>query len=93
MTDKSSQSDEVQKVIVTLLLLGKISQTQTRNRCADDCVIAVGSDAAANRVMNTITKWIERKLGLQVNATKTKVTRPSKLKYLGFGFVKMGDKW
>ena len=62
-------------------------------RYADDCVIAVGSSAAANRVMNTITKWIEKKLGLRVNMSKTKVTRPTQLKYLGFGFVKMGDKW
>lgn len=62
-------------------------------RYADDCVIAVGSSAAANRVMRTITKWIEKKLGLKVNMTKTKVTKPSNLKYLGFGFVKMGDKW
>lgn len=62
-------------------------------RYADDCVIAVGSSAAANRVKNTITKWIERKLDLKVNATKTKVTKPGRLKYLGFGFVKMGDKW
>lgn len=62
-------------------------------RYADDCVIAVGSSAAANRVMHTITKWIEKKLSLKVNVTKTKVTKPSHLKYLGFGFVKMGDKW
>lgn len=57
-------------------------------RYADDCVIAVGSSASANRVMHTITKWIEQKLGLKVNATKTHVSRPSKLKYLGFGFYK-----
>ena len=62
-------------------------------RYADDCVIAVGSSAAANRVMHTITDWIERKLGLKVNMTKTKVTKPMKLKYLGFGFVKMNGKW
>jgi len=62
-------------------------------RYADDCVIAVGSSAAANRVMHTVTKWIERKLGLKVNMTKTNVTKPTNLKYLGFGFVKMGDKW
>ena len=62
-------------------------------RYADDCVIAVGSSAAANRVMHSITGWIERKLGLKVNMTKTKVTKPMGLKYLGFGFVKMGDKW
>ena len=57
-------------------------------RYADDCVIAVGSSAAANRVMATATKWIEKKLGLKVNATKSKVTKPTKLKYLGFGFWK-----
>ena len=62
-------------------------------RYADDCVIAVGSSAAANRVMHTITKWIEKKLGLKVNATKTKVTTPSKLKYLGFGFWKDAVGW
>lgn len=64
-------------------------------RYADDCVIAVGSSASANRVMHTITKWIEQKLGLKVNATKTHVCRPSKLKYLGFGFYKDSQtrKW
>ena len=62
-------------------------------RYADDCVIAVGSSAAANRVMHTITKWIERKLGLKVNVTKTKVTKPNELKYLGFGFWKDKEGW
>ena len=43
--------------------------------------------------MRTITAWIERKLGLKVNATKTCVTKPGKLKYLGFGFWKGKDGW
>ena len=60
-------------------------------RYADDCVITVGSSAAANRVMHTVTSWIERKLGLKVNMTKTKVTKPGGLKYLGFGFWKDGS--
>lgn len=55
-------------------------------RYADDCMIVVKSEASAKRVMRTITEWIERKLGLKVNMTKTKVTTPSKVKYLGFGF-------
>ena len=64
-------------------------------RYADDCVITVGSSAAANRVMASVTKWIEKKLGLKVNATKSKVTTPMKLKYLGFGFWKdsTDGKW
>jgi group II intron reverse transcriptase/maturase len=57
-------------------------------RYADDCVIAVKSEASAKRVMRTVTDWIQRKLGLKVNMTKTHITRPSKLKYLGVGFYK-----
>ena len=55
-------------------------------RYADDCVIALRSEASAKRVMRTIIAWIERNLGLKVNMTKTKITKPSNLKYLGFGF-------
>lgn len=62
-------------------------------RYADDCVIAVRSRASATRVMHTITKWIEKKLGLKVNAEKTHITRPTNLKYLGFGFWKSKDEW
>ncbi len=55
-------------------------------RYADDCVIVVKSEKAANRVMETVTKFIEKKLGLKVNASKSKVARPTDIKYLGFGF-------
>ena len=55
-------------------------------RYADDCLILVKSESSAKRVMHSITKWIERKLGLAVNMSKTKITRPNKLKFLGFGF-------
>ena len=57
-------------------------------RYADDCIIAVGSESSAKRVMQSVTGWIERKLGLKVNASKSRICRPSKLKYLGFGFYK-----
>ena len=60
-------------------------------RYADDCIILVRSHAAANRVMHSITGFIERKLGLKVNATKTKIVPPKDLKYLGFGFWKDND--
>ena len=55
-------------------------------RYADDCIIMVGSEMSAKRVMRNLTKFIEGKLGLKVNMTKSKVERPSGLKYLGFGF-------
>jgi len=55
-------------------------------RYADDCMILVRSKKAANRVLSTITKYIENKLGLKVNAEKSKVSRPTGIKFLGFGF-------
>lgn len=55
-------------------------------RYADDCIIVVKSEKAANRVMESITKFIEKKLGLKVNAEKSKIARPNQIKYLGFGF-------
>lgn len=55
-------------------------------RYADDCIITVKSEKAADRVMEGITKFIEKKLMLKVNITKSKVARPDEIKYLGFGF-------
>ncbi len=55
-------------------------------RYADDCIIMVGSELAASRVMKSISKFIEEKLGLKVNVSKSKVDKPKGIKYLGFGF-------
>ena len=55
-------------------------------RYADDVLIFVKSEKAANRVMKTIVRFIEEKLGLKVNAEKSKVARPKDLKFLGFGY-------
>lgn len=57
-------------------------------RYADDIAIFVRSEASAKRVMYSVTRWIEKKLGLTVNMEKTKVSRPVKTKLLGFGFYK-----
>ena len=62
-------------------------------RYADDCNILVRSEKAADRVMASITKWLERKLRLKVSATKTKVVKPSKSTFLGFTFWKSKDGW
>ena len=62
-------------------------------RYADDVLIFTKSEMAANRVMKSICSWLERKLFLKVNATKTKVVRPTRSKYLGFTFLKDGLEW
>ncbi len=62
-------------------------------RYADDCDIFVKSEMAADRVMKSVTDWLERKLRLKVSATKTKVVRPTKSVFLGFTFWKDGSGW
>ena len=62
-------------------------------RYADDCNIFVKSEMAANRVMKSVTSWLERKLRLKVSATKTKVVRPTRSTFLGFIFWKGKDGW
>ena len=62
-------------------------------RYADDCDILVKSEMSANRVMKSVTSWLERKLFLKVSATKTKVVRPTKSNFLGFTFWKDSIGW
>ena len=53
-------------------------------RYADDCVIFVGSKRAGSRVMESASRFIEKKLRLKVNLEKSAVDRPWNRKYLGF---------
>ena len=62
-------------------------------RYADDCVIFVKTEFSAQRVMKNIVTFIETKLKLKVNATKTHITTPNNLKYLGFSFWKSKESW
>jgi RNA-directed DNA polymerase len=53
-------------------------------RYADDCNIYVRSEQAGQRVMASITRFIETRLKLQVNAAKSAVGRPWERSFLGF---------
>ena len=61
-------------------------------RYADDCVIFTKSKKSAERVMESITKFIETKLRLKVNRAKSKVDKPWRIKYLGFSFYQSRGK-
>ncbi|MBU4273845.1 MAG: group II intron reverse transcriptase/maturase [Actinobacteria bacterium] len=56
-------------------------------RYADDIVIYVRSERAGRRVMESITRFITRKLKLKVNSEKSVVDRPRKRSYLAFSFT------
>ena len=62
-------------------------------RYADDCNIFVKSEMAADRVIASVSSWLERKLRLKVNASKSKVVRPTGSTFLGFTFWKSTDGW
>lgn len=53
-------------------------------RYADDCNIYVGSERAAHRVMSGVVRFIESRLRLKVNATKSAVAKPEDRHFLGF---------
>ncbi len=56
-------------------------------RFADDCNIFVRSPKAADRVMKSISKYIEKKLKLKINRDKSKVGHASKIKFLGMTII------
>lgn len=90
-TEKGTpQGGNLSPLLSNIMLNELDKELETRGlrfvRYADDCIILVKSEKAANRVLETITKFIEKKLGLKVNAEKSKITRPTKTKYLGFSF-------
>jgi len=62
-------------------------------RYADDCSIYVKSEKSAQRVMESITGYIEKKLKLKVNRTKSKVSRPQESMLLGFSFYRGKEGW
>ena len=53
-------------------------------RYADDCNIYVKSQRAGERVMKSITIFLEKQLKVKVNPDKSKVGSPLRLKFLGF---------
>ncbi len=55
-------------------------------RYADDCNIYVKSQRAAERVMASVTRYIEKKLRLQVNKEKSAIGLATKRQFLGFSF-------
>lgn len=56
-------------------------------RYADDCNIYVASQKAGERVMGSISRFVEKRLKLRVNREKSAVDRPWRRKFLGFTFT------
>ena len=62
-------------------------------RYCDDFVILVGSQRAGERVMESITRYLERRLKLTVNQSKSKVLKATEAEFLGFTFTRKKIRW
>jgi len=82
--------------LLSNIMLNELDKELTKRghrfaRYADDCNIYVKSRKSANRVMKSVTKYIEQDLKLKVNTDKSVVDRPWRCKFLGYSFYSSKD--
>ena len=86
----TTQGGNISPLLANIMLNELDKELEARGldfvRYADDIIIMVGSRQAADRVMKSVLRFIEEKLGLKVNAEKSRVDKPKGIKYLGYGF-------
>lgn len=83
--------------LLSNIMLNELDKELTRRghrfvRYADDCMIFCKSRKSAERTLNNIMPYIEGKLFLKVNRTKSCVAHISKVKYLGYSFYRYKGK-
>ena len=83
--------------LLSNIMLNEMDKELTRRghrfvRYADDCMIFCKSRKSAERTLENILPYIEGKLFLKVNRTKTSVAHISKVKYLGYSFYRYKGK-
>jgi RNA-directed DNA polymerase len=75
--------------LLSNIVLDELDQELARRghrfvRYADDCNVYVQSERAGQRVMASITAFLDRRMRLKVNAGKSAVARPEERHFLGF---------
>lgn len=80
------------------ILLNELDQELERRghrfaRYADDMVILVKSQRAGERVMQSLTRYLEGRLKLKLNPAKSKVASMSECGFLGFTIKKGKIRW
>jgi RNA-directed DNA polymerase len=96
-TEGTAQGSPLSPLLSNIVLNELDKELEARKhrfvRYADDCSIYVRSEKSAQRVMETITGYIESKLKLKVNRRKSKVSRPNESTLLGFSFYRSEKGW
>jgi RNA-directed DNA polymerase len=91
-TDEGTPQGEPLSPLLSNLVLDELDRELEQRghrfvRYADDCNIYVRSERAGHRVMESVERFISRRLKLKVNAAKSAVARPWARKFLGFTFT------
>jgi len=96
-TEGTPQGSPLSPLLSNIVLNELDKELQARShrfvRYADDCSLYVRSEKSAQRVMETITHYIENTLKLKVNRTKSKVSLPNESTLLGFSFYRSEKGW
>lgn len=86
------QGGPLSPVLSNILLDILDKELEKRGHCfiryADDICIFVRSRKAGARVLQSISKFLAKRLKLKVNSEKSRVSKPREIKLLGFGFYK-----
>jgi RNA-directed DNA polymerase len=90
-TQGTPQGGPLSPLLSNILLTELDRELESRGhafcRYADDCNIYVRSEAAGDRVLASITQFLEERLKLQVNEAKSAVARPWERKFLGYSLT------
>ena len=79
--------------LLSNFLLGEVDkELEQRGHCfvryADDCNIYVKSQAAGERVLRSVTSFLNKRLKLKVNREKSAVARPWERSFLDYSFTR-----
>ncbi len=85
------QGGPLSPLLSNLMLDDLDRELERRGHCfvryADDCNVYVRTERAGQRVMESVSDFIRKKLKLKVNGEKSAVAAPWERKFLGFSFT------